>query len=179
MEAAPAAEAPPRCFEAHLSLPRTWCARFVTNRRGNHPSAPATPTRGPDDRPCACREEAALLAALARAGIALDALAHRHVEERQRALRLQRVASALQRRLAGGARSDVCSINSCIPVVAQAQREGRLATQALGRRLAAVVAQVRLARPLPRESRCQQPTRSLAVWRSSGHCCPSSASGPR
>jgi len=87
------------------------------------------------------------------------------------------VASALQRSLAGGARSDVCGvINSCVPVAAQAQREGRLANQALGRRLAAVVAQVRLARPLPRESRCQ-PT--LAPCRSSGRLQSASASGPR
>ena len=106
-----AAAAGAAVFESWLTLPRTWCARFVKNR-----------------------EEAALVVALARAGIALDLLLRHHRKERDRARGLQQVVGVLHRRLssvAGPGRG----VNSCLPVAVQSHEQSRRGSAVLCSRL--------------------------------------------
>ena len=90
-----AAPAPaPATFEGWLTLPRSWCARFVKNR-----------------------EEAALVVALSRAGISLDLLLQHRQQNLSRAQALLRVQSGFRERLGAAAGTEaavVQGLSACI-----------------------------------------------------------------
>lgn len=98
-------------FERWLTLPRTWCARFVKNR-----------------------EEAALVVALARAGVSLDLLLHYRRKQKDDARMLQHVAGVLYRRV--NATAVGTSLSACLPLAAQAHQQSRVCNAVLCSRLA-------------------------------------------
>jgi hypothetical protein len=99
-------------FENWLTLPRTWCARFVKNR-----------------------EEAALVVALARAGIVLDLLLHHQRQQTKGARTMQHVAGVLHRRIGANAGAGR-GLSACLPIAAQVHQETQLGSAVLHSRLA-------------------------------------------
>lgn len=96
-------------FEQWLTFPRTWCARFVRNG-----------------------EEAALVVALARAGIVLDLLLYHRRQQKVSAGTMQRVAGVLHRRVGANAGTD---LSACLPVTAQLHQETQVGSAVLASRL--------------------------------------------